>query len=49
VLLAAYGAEIAQQVMNDMDVQLQRAVTEMPKAADLASRSWRRTTTGVIR
>jgi carboxyl-terminal processing protease len=48
-LLAAYGAEIAQQVMNDMDVQLQRAVTEMPKAADLANRSWRRSTTSVIR
>lgn len=49
VLLAAYGTEIAQQVMNDMDVQLQRAVTEMPKAADLSNRSWRRSTTSVIR
>jgi carboxyl-terminal processing protease len=49
VLLAAYGAEKAQQVMNDMDVQLQRAITEMPKAADLANRSWRRSTTSVIR
>jgi carboxyl-terminal processing protease len=49
VLLAAYGAELAQQVMNDMDVQLQRAVTEMPKAADLSNRSWRRSTTSVVR
>jgi carboxyl-terminal processing protease len=49
VLQAAYGADLAQQVMNDMDVQLQRAITEMPKAADLANRSWRRSTTSVIR
>lgn len=49
VLLAAYGADLAEQVMNDMDVQLQRAITEMPKAADLANRSWRRSATSVIR
>jgi len=42
VLLAAYGSDKSQQGMADLDVQLQRAVTEMPKAADIAIRSWRR-------
>jgi len=42
VLLAAYGNDRSQQGMADLDVQLQRAVTEMPKAADIAIRSWRR-------
>jgi hypothetical protein len=28
--------------MADLDTQLQRAVSEMPKAADIVMRSWRR-------
>ncbi|HZF38692.1 MAG TPA: hypothetical protein VE715_07700, partial [Blastocatellia bacterium] len=42
VLLAAYGSDRAQQGVSDLDAQLQRAVSEMPKAADIAIRSWRR-------
>jgi len=42
VLFAAYGSDRAQQGMADLDLQLQRAITEMPNAADLASRSWKR-------
>jgi carboxyl-terminal processing protease len=42
VLLAAYGSDRAQQGMADLDTQLQRAVSEMPKAADIAVKSWRR-------
>ncbi|MCI0336088.1 MAG: S41 family peptidase [Acidobacteria bacterium] len=49
VLLAAYGSDKAQQAMSDMDVQLQRGITEMPKAAELALKSWRRSTTSIIR
>ena len=45
VLLAAYGTDRMQQGIADLDLQLQRAIAEMPKAADLASRSWRRSTT----
>jgi len=41
ILLAAYGSDKAQQGMADLDAQLQRAVSEMPKAADIAIRSWR--------
>jgi carboxyl-terminal processing protease len=43
-LWAAYGADKAQQGQADLDLQLQRAITEMPNAADLAGRSWRRNT-----
>jgi len=42
ILSAAYGSDKGQQGMSDLDVQLQRAVAEMPKAADIALRSWRR-------
>lgn len=42
VLFAAYGSDRAQQGMADLDLQLQRAIAEMPNAADLASRSWKR-------
>jgi hypothetical protein len=28
--------------MDELDTQLQRAVSEMPKAADIAVRFWRR-------
>jgi len=42
VLQAAYGGDKAQQGQADLDLQLQRAITEMPNAADLAARSWRR-------
>jgi carboxyl-terminal processing protease len=42
LLLAAYGSDRAQQGMAGQDVQLQRAISEMPKAADIALRFWRR-------
>jgi len=42
LLLAAYGSDRAQQGAADLDTQLSRAVSEMPKAADIAIRSWRR-------
>ncbi|HEX5081948.1 MAG TPA: S41 family peptidase, partial [Blastocatellia bacterium] len=38
VLLAAYGSDRSQQGMSALDTQLQRAVSEMPKAADIAAR-----------
>jgi carboxyl-terminal processing protease len=44
VLTAAYGSDKADQGLADLDLQLQRAVTEMPNAADLARRSWRQNT-----
>jgi hypothetical protein len=47
VLLAAYGSDRAEQGMASLDQQLQRAVSEMPKAADLALRSWRRNKTSI--
>jgi carboxyl-terminal processing protease len=42
LLTAAYGSDKAEQGMSDLDGQLKRAITEMPKAADIAARSWRR-------
>jgi carboxyl-terminal processing protease len=47
VLLAAYGSDRAQQGMAMLDQQLQRAVSEMPKAADLALKSWRGSKTSI--
>ncbi|MGE0130536.1 MAG: S41 family peptidase [Blastocatellales bacterium] len=44
VLVAAYGSDKAQQGQADLDLPLQRAITEMPNAADLANRAWRRNT-----
>lgn len=44
VLTAAYGSDRAQQGIAEYDVQLQKAVTEMPAAADLAQRAWKRNT-----
>jgi len=41
VLTAAYGSDKADQGLADLDLQLQRAVAEMPNAAELARRSWR--------
>jgi len=43
-LTAAYGTDKAQQAMADLDLQLQRAITEMPSAAELSARAWRRNT-----
>jgi carboxyl-terminal processing protease len=43
-LTAAYGQDKAQQALADLDMQLQRAITEMPSAAELSARSWRRNT-----
>jgi carboxyl-terminal processing protease len=36
VVTAAYGEETARQVLNEGDAQLQRAITELPKAKTLA-------------
>lgn len=44
VLAAAYGSDKADQGLADLDLQLQRAVSEMPNAAELARRSWRQNT-----
>ena len=41
VMLAAYGADKAQQAMNDIDAQLQKAVLELPNAAALAEKARR--------
>jgi carboxyl-terminal processing protease len=38
VLWAAYGFDRMQQYSNDLDLQLQRAIVEIPKSAELASR-----------
>ncbi|MGH9751497.1 MAG: S41 family peptidase [Blastocatellia bacterium] len=43
-LTAAYGADKAAQGLDDQDIQLQRAITEMPNAAELARRAWRHNT-----
>lgn len=40
-LLASYGANAAQKFMGESDAQLQRAVSEMPAAAELAERARR--------
>jgi carboxyl-terminal processing protease len=44
VLTAAYGTDKAQQGQADLDIALQRAISEMPTAADLTQRAWRRNT-----
>ncbi len=44
VLVAAYGNDKAQQGQADLDLPLQRAIAEMPAAADLAVRAWKRNT-----
>jgi carboxyl-terminal processing protease len=38
VLWAAYGFDRMQQYSNDLDLQLQRAIVELPKSAELAAR-----------
>lgn len=43
-LAAAYGYDKAEQGLADLDLQLQRAIAEMPNAAELARRSWRQNT-----
>jgi hypothetical protein len=43
-LTAAYGTDKAEQGLADLDLQLQRAIAEMPNAAELARRSWRQNT-----
>jgi len=48
VLTAAYGQDKAQQGLADLDVQLQKAIAEIPNAADLAQRAWKRNT-GMMR
>jgi len=48
-LQAAYGADKADQGLADLDLQLQRAVSEMPNAAELAKRSWRQNTANTSR
>ncbi|HEY6399793.1 MAG TPA: S41 family peptidase [Blastocatellia bacterium] len=44
VLSAAYGTDKADQGLADLDIQLQRALSEMPNAAELARRAWRQNT-----
>ncbi len=41
VLWAAYGFDKMQQLANDLDLQLQRAIVELPNSAQLSARSWR--------
>src|SRR4030095_12602061 len=41
VLTAAYGVDAMQRITNDQDVQLQKAVAELPNAAMLADRARR--------
>jgi carboxyl-terminal processing protease len=41
VLLAAYGQDVQRRIMADQDEQLQRAILEMPQAAQLADRARR--------
>jgi carboxyl-terminal processing protease len=41
VLTAAYGTDRAQQGIAEYDVQLQKAITEIPEAAALTARSWK--------
>jgi carboxyl-terminal processing protease len=43
-LTAAYGSDKADQGLADLDLQLQRAIAEMPNAAELARRAWRQNT-----
>jgi carboxyl-terminal processing protease len=45
VLVAAYGTVTAQRALADLDLQLQRAITELPNAAQLAERAQRSRTT----
>ena len=45
VLLAFYGLDVAQRASVDQDVQLQRAIQELPNAAQLADRAKRVTRT----
>jgi carboxyl-terminal processing protease len=47
VLTAAYGTDKAQQALSDIDLQLQRGITEMPNSAELSARSWRRNTANI--
>lgn len=44
VLVAAYGSDRAEQGMAFLDIQLQRAISEMPKAEDISLRFRRRDT-----
>ncbi len=41
VLWAAYGFDKMQQYANDLDLQLQRAIVELPNSAQLSARAWR--------
>src|SRR5262245_31027318 len=46
-LTAAYGTDRADQGLADLDIQLQRALSEMPNAAELAKRAWRQNTANI--
>ena len=41
VLLAHYGLDVAQRGISEQDQQLQRAIRELPNAAQLAERAKR--------
>lgn len=45
VLVAAYGVDMQKRMTNDWDVQLQRAIAELPNSAQLAERARRMTKT----
>lgn len=47
VLTAAYGSDRAQQGIADWDVILQKGISEMPNAADLAQRAWKRNSANI--
>ena len=42
VLWAAYGYDEMKRLANDLDIQLQRAVAELPNSAELSQKSWKK-------
>ena len=42
VLWAAYGYDEMKRLANDLDIQLQRAIAELPNSAELSQKSWKK-------
>jgi carboxyl-terminal processing protease len=42
VLWSAYGYDEMKRLANDLDIQLQRAIAELPNSAELSQKSWRK-------
>ena len=42
VLWAAYGYDEMKRLANDLDIQLQRALAELPNSAELSQKSWKK-------